>query len=158
MSTWRFLWRLVRFSPWLYLMAGVCWIASWLLFLAPGLIARSFFDTLTGHAPARIGLTGLIVLLLMVEIARVAVSLGATWAEITYDLTIGALLRGNMFKRILQHPGARPLPSSSGDAINRFRQDVSDVQAFLLLDGVLELVSTAIFAGIACAIMLRIDA
>ena len=158
MTTRRFLWRLVRFSPWLYLMAGLCWIASWLLFLAPGLIARSFFDTLTGRAPAGIGLTGLIVLLLMVEVARVAASLGATWAEITFDITIGALLRGNMLKRILRHPGAHALPSSTGEAVNRFRRDVSDIQAFLLLDGVLELISTAIFAGIALAIMLRIDA
>ncbi len=154
----RLLWSLITYAPWTYLLAGLCWTLSWVLALAPGLIAKAFFDALTGHAPARVGLYGLIALLLMAEAARLAVSIGATFAERTVGLYHGSLLRKNMFRGILQHPGARTVPVSPGEAINRFRDDVSSILGFLGLAGLLNLVSTVVFAAVALTIMLRINA
>ncbi len=158
MTTWRSLWRLIRFSPWLYLLAGVCWTLSWVLNLAPGLIARAFFDTLTGRSPARIGLYGLVVLLLMLELARAATSLGATAVARTFGVVVGSLLRRNMFKNMLRYPGGRSAPVSPSDAINRFRDDVSSILQFLEIPGLLNLASTATFSALALGIMARIDA
>jgi len=156
--TLRLLWSLITYAPWTYLLAGLCWTLSWVLALAPGLIAKAFFDALTGHAPARVGLYGLIALLLMAEAARLAMSIGATFAERTVGLYHGSLLRKNMFRGILQHPGARTVPVSPGEAINRFRDDVSSILGFLGLAGLLNLVSTVVFAAVALTIMLRINA
>lgn len=44
---------------------------------------------------------------------------------------IGALLRRNIFARILQRPGARALPSSTGDAISRLRDDTFEVSGYI---------------------------
>ncbi len=157
-TTWRPLWRLIRYAPWLYLLTGVCWTFSWLLNLAPGLIARAFFDTLTGHKPAHVGLYGLVVLLLTLELARAATSLAATFAGRTVGVYQGSLLRRNMFGNMLRYPGGSSGPVSPGDAINRFRDDVSSILQFLGVEGLLNLVSTTVFSAVAVAIMLRIDA
>ena len=47
-----FVWRLSTFHPLPQVASGLCWVAfhSWPLF--PGLLARAFFDALTGAAPA----------------------------------------------------------------------------------------------------------
>jgi hypothetical protein len=63
MKAWPLLWSLIRFRPGLYLLGTLLVSASWAIFLAPGFIARAFFDTLTGKAPAAIGTWGLIALL-----------------------------------------------------------------------------------------------
>jgi ATP-binding cassette subfamily B protein len=47
------------------------------------------------------------------------------------QMTVAALLRRNMFERILQRPGARALPSSAGEAVSRFRNDVTEIYGFL---------------------------
>jgi len=153
----RLLWRLIRYRPWLYLLTAVLLTISWLLNLAPGLVARAFFDTLTGAAPAHIGLYGLIVLLLAVEMGRLGTGLAAMAVDRTCGLYVGSLLRRNMFQAILQHPGARAVPISTGETINCFRDDVSHILQFLGLPGLLNLISTAVFAAVALAIMIRID-
>ena len=47
------------------------------------------------------------------------------------QLTAAALLRRNLFARILHRPGARALPASPGEAISRFRDDVQAIVGFL---------------------------
>ena len=158
MRTWWLLWRLIRYAPWIYALAAFFWILSWALNLAPGLIAQAFFNTLTGKAPAHVGLYGLVVLLLMFQVARVAAILCGTAAERTYGIYAGSLLRKNMLQGILRHPGARALPGAAGEAINRFRDDVSDILQFLGSNGLINLLSTAAFAAGAAVIMLRVNA
>ncbi len=129
---WRFLWRMAGFRPWLYLTSA--FFAStvfYLIPLLPGLIVRAFFDALSGRAPAAAGLWTLIALLVAVALLRVAGLFGAVASELTVQLTASALLRKNLFERILQRPGARAVPSSAGEAISRFRDDVRLAVHFL---------------------------
>jgi ATP-binding cassette subfamily B protein len=158
MNPRQMLWHLIRYKPWLFLLTTVLLTLTWLLNLAPGLIARAFFDSLTDGAPARIGLYGLILVLFMAEVARLGAGLGSMAVNRTCGLYVGSLLRRNMFEGVLRHPGARAVPISSGDAINRFRDDVSDILGFLGTDGLLNMVSTTIFATFALAIMVRVNA
>ena len=156
MKPWQYILRLARFRPWLYLLSGLLASTMFYLFpLVPGLIARQFFDTLSGAAPARIGLWGLIALLVGTGIARVTAIVGAGLAENGVHLVVSALLRKNLFERILQHPGARAVPASAGEAISRFRNDVQAMVLFLTwsLDPVGQIAVTAI----AFTVLIRID-
>ena len=66
MKTYQFMWRMIRFRPWLYLTNGVLWTLIHMAPLVPGLIARAFLDTLKPNAPVGWDAWSLIVLLLMV--------------------------------------------------------------------------------------------
>ncbi len=57
-----------------------------LLSLLPGLIARAFFDTLTGKAHLPVGITGLIALLGVLAVGRAALWLVAGFVEITFPI------------------------------------------------------------------------
>jgi ATP-binding cassette subfamily B protein len=158
MRTGVLLWRIVRYAPWLYLVSGLCCIGGTLLFLAPGLIGRAFFDALSGQAPAQFGVWGLTALLVMTEVGRIVISATGGVADITFTATAGALLRKNLFMRILEHPGARALPAAPGDAISRFREDVDEIVYLPGASGLLSLLGMTGFAVSALVIMLRIDA
>ncbi len=88
------------------------------------------------------------------------VSLAITWMAIdnVYRIGVSALIRKNLFEHILQRPGARALPYSTGEAIGRYRDDVNEISNFLSKRGVLKAVGYTFFAVAAFAIMLRINA
>ena len=81
LATWRYLLRMARYKLWLYLLHGTLWGTFTLLSLLISLLARAFFDTLTGQAHISVGLTGLIVLLVVLALSRVALWLCAGFAE-----------------------------------------------------------------------------
>lgn len=97
----------------------------------PGLIARQFFDVLTGHAHVTFGLWGLFALLVGTGLAQLAATPLAVVAETTLMHTMGTLVRRNLLESILQRPGARAVPYSPGEAISRFRDDVVAVMRFV---------------------------
>jgi ATP-binding cassette subfamily B protein len=135
MKHWQFLVRLARFRPGMYLLSGLLASTMFYLFpLVPGLIVRWFFNTLSAEAPLGSpgpGVWTMVALLVGAAIVRVAALLGAVAAESTVQLTIAALLRHNLLSRILERPGAAALPSSPGEAISRFRDDIKAVVGFL---------------------------
>jgi len=51
LPTWRYTLHMARYAPWLYLLHAALWSLMNVFSLLPGLIARAFFDTLTGAAP-----------------------------------------------------------------------------------------------------------
>ena len=153
---WRYLWRLAMYRPGLWVTSGIFASTMFYLFpLVPGLIVREFFDRLSANAQAGLGVWSLLALLVAVASARVTALALAVYAETTTQLTAAALLRRNLLARILEHPGARAVPASSGEAISRFRDDTQVVVQFLTwtLDPVGQIVVTLI----ALAVLARID-
>ncbi|HOG48494.1 MAG TPA: ABC transporter ATP-binding protein [Anaerolineae bacterium] len=157
LPSWRYIWRLACYRPGLYLLLGLLEI---LFFgVTPqivGLLTQAFFDTLTGAAPAAIGVAGIVALFVANALARVAVTFGdvASWFALHY--AVAALLRRNLFAHILASPGARAVPSSSGEAISRLRDDVDEVAHFMAES--LILLGFGSFALVAIVVMLRISA
>src|SRR5579859_4047356 len=123
LSTWRYLAAMARYRPRLYLLHAVLWGTFNLSSLLAGLIARAFFDTLTGQAHLPVGTTGVIVLLLVLAVCRVAVWLTAGFVEIILRFTMSGLVRRNLLRHVLDMPGAHALPYSIGETISRFRDD-----------------------------------
>ncbi|MGH2370904.1 MAG: ABC transporter transmembrane domain-containing protein, partial [Chloroflexota bacterium] len=155
-TTWQLLWRLMRYRPWLYLANGTLWALIHVSPLFPGLIARGIFDTLSGSAPATIGVTGLIALYVMTGLGQAALIFGGAHTDIRHRFATSALLRRNLLARIMALPGARALPVATGEALNVFRDDAEQVED--AISWTLDSIGTAIFAAGAIFILLRIDA
>ncbi len=153
--TWRYTLRMARYAPWLYLLHAALWSTMNLLSLLPGLIARAFFDTLTGDARLPAGTTGLLLLLVVIAVGQMILWLIAGFVEITLRFTASGLVRRNLLRHILDRPGAAALPYSIGEAISRFRDDA--YQAEDNLDWTDEILSQGLFALVAFLILLQIN-
>jgi len=155
LPTWRYLMKMARYKPWLYLLHAMLWGTFNLSPLLAGLIARAFFDTLTGQAHLPMGTPGLIVLLVVLAVSRVALSLTAGFVEIIMRFTMSGLLRRNLLRHILKRPGAHALPYSIGETISRFRDDAYEAEDNL--DWSDEIVGQGLLTVVAFLILLRID-
>jgi ATP-binding cassette, subfamily B, bacterial len=155
-STWRYLVKMARNKPWLYLLHATLWGTFNMSALLVGLLARAFFDTLTGQAHMPFGTTELIVLLVVLAVGRVAWWLVSGSVEIIMRFTSSGLLRRNLLRQVLKRPGAYALSYSIGETISRFRDDA--YQAEDSLDWSDEIVGQGLFAGVALLALLLIDA
>ncbi len=155
LPTWRHAIGMARYAPRLYLLHALMWSAMNVLSLLPGLIARAFFDTLTGQTHLSVGTTGLIVLLIAIAVGRSILWLTAGFVEIMMRFTMSNLLRRNLLRHILNRPGADALPFSMGEIVSRFRDDAFQVEDNL--DWTDEIISQGVFAAIAFVILLHID-
>lgn len=133
MSTWRFLWYLWRYRPWLFGLAAVLLVTLEILNIVPPLIMQAFFDTLSNHAQTKLNVWMLIVLWLTVSLAQGMTLIGIFWSFTAGENTIYALVRSNVFRQILQLPGARALLLSPGEALSRLQGDVEAVTFFFVL-------------------------
>src|SRR5579883_1688945 len=132
MKTWYYIARLAWFRPWLYLPTFLLRLFIFGIYAqAIGLLFQAFFDTLTGHARASVGIWGVIALIVAFSLARVAAVFADIALESTVMVTIGTLLRKNMFEHILGHPGAQAVPESPGEAVSRFRDDVDQITTLM---------------------------
>ena len=130
--TWRYILRLAAYRPALYLASGLLASIMFYLFpLLPGLVVRRLFDQLGADAPVGANLTTLLALLLAIAVTRQVAMTAASIAESSLHDYISTLLRHNLLKRILHHPAARALPTSSSEAMSRLRDDVEAMPHFL---------------------------
>jgi ATP-binding cassette subfamily B protein len=146
---------MIRYRPWLYLADALFWTMIHAIPIVPGLIAREFFNTLTGNAQVGFGLWELIALLLMSALAQVVLILGGLLVDILHRFTMSALLRRNLLEHILQRPGARAILDSPGEAISRFRDDAQQVED--AISWTLDMIGLAAFAISAIVVLLRIN-
>lgn len=144
LPTWRYLVAMARSTPRLYLLNALLWSVSHMSPLLPGLIARAFFDTLTGHAHLSFGTSGLIALLLVVAAGRVAVALAGGFVDTVFQFMMKGLVRRNLLRHVLERPGAQALPYSLGETISRFRDDAS--QAGDDVDWTIDMLGSGLFA------------
>ncbi|HMN28618.1 MAG TPA: ABC transporter ATP-binding protein, partial [Caldilineaceae bacterium] len=154
--TWRYWWGLIKCQPGLY---GVTTLLRIVIFAVGfqlwGLITRWFFDSLTGNAPLGWGPTAWAALLVVAAVVRSGLILMDMYVFFAWEFGSSAIMRRNMFVRILERPGARALPGSTGEAISRFREDPEEVGNFTAW--ALFIVAQLLFAVIAVVIMWRIS-
>ena len=147
---------MILYRPWLYLADAVTWALIHLAPLIPGLISRAYFDSLTGEAAATLSVDNIVVILLMFALARIVVFVTGFLADAPHRFHMSNLLRHNLFKRILDLPGAKALPISPGDAISYFRDDAKQVE-----DGIswtLDMIGMILFSTLALSMLLSINA
>ena len=134
---------------------AVLWALMNLSTLVPGLLARAFFDTLTGAATIPAGTTGIVVLLAALALGQAALWLIAGYVEIVFRFLASALLRRNLLARLLERPGALALPYGIGETISRFRDDVDVAEDSL--DWTDEIIGYGVIALVAVAILFTIN-
>ncbi len=157
LPTWKYLWIMLRYQSGRFLlMAALRIVIFAALPQAGGIIVQRFFDSLTGDAPATLGPWALAGLIVAVGLARIVFVFADVTLNYQWSFTIRALIRRNLFEHILDRPGARALPYSTGEAISRFRGDVEEAVRFL--QEFLFLIGTTVFSVIAVTVMLRINA
>jgi ATP-binding cassette subfamily B protein len=155
MRTLRPILRLARFRIGLYLVGGVLIWAFYLYPLVPGLIVQRFFDTLTQNAPAGWNPWTLLALLVVAALARFVGLTVQYVAEVSTQQLAAALLRHNLLRQVLARPGAQSLPTSSGEAISRFRNDIQNIVGFLTWT--LDPIGQILFLGLALFVLVSID-
>lgn len=158
LSTGQMLWRLIAYRPWLSVAFLSVWIVIHIGELAPRIMTKLFFDTLTGDQPYRFGVTGIVILVLVTRVAHIiTIGTGAV-VSARSKFTIGSLLRRNLLARILSQPGARAIPGSPGEALNTIRDDVGEVEMTIgwLADQIAIMTYTLVTLGLMIAIDARI--
>ena len=155
-STWWYIWQLTKYKPWVYSAFGLMEILIFGVFpQLSGLIIQAFFNQLTGAAQTEFSLTALAALLVAVALGRGAAFFTDVLLYFTFQYTVTALLRRNMFDFILRRPGARAVPESPGEAVSRFRDDAMEMAWFM--SEMLIVFGFGFFAVVALVVMLRIN-
>ena len=98
-----YLFRLIAYRPWLYLAFGCLEIIFFaVLPLTTGLIMRAFFNRLTGNASVTFTPYALAALLVALALGKAVAVFADIFVYFNQLYTIQALLRKNLFERILE--------------------------------------------------------
>lgn len=154
-TTIRLIFDLIRRQPGRYALNTFSWAAVWAMPIATGLITKAFFDNLTGNAPAGLTVPTLAALLVVYMVARVSIIVVGMYNDVNFRFRIASLLRRNLLGRILELPGARAVPTSPGEAISRFRDDVDEIQETASWTS--DMIGVVLFGAISLSILASID-
>lgn len=155
MSVWRYAWTAIRFQPTRFMLniLGLAVImAAWLV---PGLVLREFFNLLGDQAAAGFNIETLLALLVGSTLARIGGMFGRMRMTVPLVNRTRVLLLRNVLDHILSLPGARALPESTGEVLNRLDGDVEALPDLLIL--VSDVLGYLAFIVVALIIMLSTD-
>lgn len=144
---------LIRRAPGLWLLNAVLWTVIWTMPVLVGLITREFFDSLTGQDTLSIGT--LVALMAVYGLGRIVVMVLGMHTDIHFLFRTGALLRRNMFARILSLPGAAAIDEAPGEVITRFREDVEHIEETTTWS--VDMIGALAFSVTALAVLLSVD-
>ncbi|HLZ10042.1 MAG TPA: ABC transporter ATP-binding protein, partial [Chloroflexota bacterium] len=156
MKTWQIVLQLMRWRPVVYGFMLLLSVIDIAMPIVAGLLMRQLFDALGGSGSSGVGLRDVLALLVALEFANVFTGEALGLALDTFYASGYALLRRNLLRQLLTGYSASRLPASPGEAVTRFRDDVETIVEST--DAWNDLVGRIIFAGVALAVMLRIDA
>jgi len=155
-STWWYIWQLTKYKPGIYGAFGLMEILIFGVFpQLSGFVIQAIFNRLTGESPVSFSLAALAAILVAIGVARGLAFFTDVWLYFTFQYTVTALLRGNIFDTILRRPGARAVPESPGEAMSRFRDDAQELAWFM--SEMLIVFGFGFFAIVALIVMLRIN-
>lgn len=147
---------LIAYRKGRYVLNSLGWGTIWVMPVIPALIAREFFDRVTGEETAGLTVGTLVALTVAYGIARVSVMLLAMWNDIHLTFRVATLMRRNLLEQIFELPGAQSLQESPGEAISRFRDDVDEIQE--TFSWTVDMLGLFAFSTIALFVLLAIDA
>ncbi|MDR6552691.1 ABC transporter ATP-binding protein [Paenibacillus qinlingensis] len=156
MTTFQYLKGLIMYRPFRYFINALAWTIIYLAPIAPGLITKAFFDTLTGNATLKFGVWGLIALLIGAALGRILLIIIGFITDVHFRFRMGMLLRRNLLEHVLKQPGAQAIPVSPGEAISHFRDDVD--QSEEAASWSVDVFGMTCFALVSGYILIRIDA
>ena len=150
--------RLAGFQGVRFVVGALLWIGWWSAPALAGLLLQAIFDAISADASAAWNVPTLAVLLLTVEGTRLLIFSGAVVLWSRWWVSMETLLRTNLLRSQMTSGGrgaGKPV-RGAGSAIAVFRDDVNDLLIFV--DSWLDLAGTIVFATVALAVMVRVDA
>lgn len=161
-STWYYYWELIKYSAKYFITDITTATVFWLSHTVIGLILRAYLNYLTGSEEGGLALGPVIGLQLGYMVITSLALAAAILANTMFRHRGMALMIRNMISRILDMPGARPLPRkddgrlmASGEVISTFRDDTNEIMvAVTVVEDTLGLGITAL---ISFAIMIDIN-
>ena len=131
MSTWRYLLHLARYQPRFFVMLGARIFSIALIPQGIALTTRAIFDNITNEQAATVGFWSLAAILVAFSVGRSLIIFGNVVLSVRVEFTFATLLRKNVFDHVLDQPGNRALPESTGEAVTRFREDVEYITKYM---------------------------
>jgi ATP-binding cassette subfamily B protein len=155
LSTWHYLWAAFWIYKWHFIVDLVS-VLLWMVVMEnlAALIQREIFNQLTGDAQVSFGIYELCAILVAMGAVTFVVFIGGVLLHELNYFNIAALFQRNAFAYVMNMPGHRPLPQSTGEAVSRLRDDpdiVTDYMSqfkFFLSQSVFMLTALAIMARI----------
>lgn len=132
--------------------AWILWHASPLLF---GLLAKLFFDELTGSASFHLGILAILALFLAVGLGRAATLILAAAAGTPMSFRMVTRVRTAMVERLYARPGGQVLDRPVGEALSTFRRDAERVAQ--TAHWPFDAVAGAVLAGGGLAVLLSVN-
>ena len=156
MKTYRFLWEMIRYRPWLYTLNAILWTLIHLAPLVPGLIIQRFFNVFGSQTSSASLVWTLVALLVATAIGRGVLFMSGVYADTLHRFTMSAFLRRNILAAILEQPGASAMKHTPGDALSRLREDAQSAEN--AVSWTLDVIGMGSFAVVSIAILLGISA
>ncbi len=157
MSTWQYILQGSLVYKWPLIAHTILNISIAVVFpTVVALTQREVFDTLTGHSTGRFGVWELIGIMVALGVAATLQHAGSVVTYYYGAFNVRALFQRNIFAYMMNLPGYRPLPHSSGEAVNRFRDDVQLVHDYL--EDITNLLANGLLAIVGVVLMARISA
>lgn len=150
------IWRIIIYTPFLYLVDVIAWTLIHTSPLIPGLLAKKFFDMLSGDSNIRSGLWGLLILVAITAFSRAGLIYAGARIDILFRFKESSLIRRNLLEVLMKRPGALPTKASTGEILNSFRDDAKQIEDSV--DWIIDVIGTLVFAVVAIIILVSIDA
>jgi ATP-binding cassette subfamily B protein len=153
-NPWWVLWRLARNQPLRYLSSLAAWVTIWTMPVALGLLAQRYFDGLTGDPGG--WAAGDVAVALLVWATAYA---GAILAGMRLHASLIVRARSSVQRRMLGWvfglPAARPVATSPGETVSRFRDDTEHLQE--AFDFSVDFVGSIVSAVVAFVLLALVD-
>ena len=150
------IWRIILYTPFLYLVDLIAWTFIHTSPLIPGLLAKKFFDMLSENANISNGLWGLLILVAVTAFSRAGMIYIGARIDILFRFKESSLIRRNLLEVIMKRPGALPTKASIGEILNSFRDDARQIEDSV--DWIIDVIGTLVFAVAAIIILVSINA
>ena len=162
LNTYQYFWRLIRYSLGFFITDISTATVFWMSHTVLGLILRAFFNYLTGEEGVALSVGPVIALQVAYALIASLSLAAAIYANTAFRYRSMALMIRNLFARLLQMPGSKPLPEgedgkmmSSGQVVSTYRDDTNEmVNAITVIEDALGL---GITAAISLVIMAQIS-
>ena len=162
MKPYQYFWRLMRYRPFSYAADLTTITLHAMVLPATGLVLQGYFNWITGEGSWSLFLNQAIALQILAAVLTEVFIIGADIAWTDFQAAGTSLLLRNLFRRILDRPGADSLPKdaagnaiSTGSLISTLRDDSNDLlMAMVIID---DTVANVVSASIALVIMVSIS-
>jgi ATP-binding cassette, subfamily B, bacterial len=157
MSIWAVSRQVIRYRPGLFALGCLLWGTVHGLPVIAGLALRAIFDRISGDAVADNRTFALVAVLFGLEAARGFVLFQSRVWWMPWWAKCATWLRNSMLRSLLvdRKPPATRLPSSSGEAVSRFRDDVEDLLNFC--DVQVDVLAASVFGVVAVGVMFQVE-